>query len=207
MLFTADAHAGLAAGAITVTFRSWSRPQVRVGGTYKVGGTDLALVVDRLAQVRLGEVGEADARAAGFADRAGMVRLLGKGGRPVDDDTLVWRVDFHRVVQPPPAGDRPDPSAAELAALVARLDHLDRPAGGRRAAWTRPTLRLIAARPGVVSTELAADLGRERFSLKGDVAKLKRLGLTRSLQVGYELSALGRALLDHLDEVERDRGP
>ena len=201
MLFTADAYAALDSGAVTVTFRSWSRPQVRVGGS------GFGLVVDRLAQVRLGDVGTAEARAAGLADRDALLRLLGRGGRPVDDDTLVWRVDFHRVDLPPPPGDQDAPSPAELARLVARLDRLDRPAGGRRQAWTRPTLRLIAARPGVVSTELAADLGRERFSLKGDVAKLKRLGLTRSLTVGYELSPLGRALLAHLDQVERDPEP
>ena len=204
MLFTADTHAALASGTVRVTFRSWSRPQVRVGGTYKLGGTGTGLVVDRLAQVRLGDVGAPEARAAGFADREALLRLLGRGGRPVGDDTLVWRVDFHPVRLPPPPGDQDAPSPAALAALVARLDRLDRPAGGRHQPWTRRTLRLIAVRPGVVSTELAADLGRERFSLKGDVAKLKRLGLTRSLRVGYELSPLGRALLAHLESTGRE---
>jgi hypothetical protein len=200
MLFTADAHPGLASGAITATFRIWARSQVRVGGTYEVGGTSIVLAVDRIGQVPVGELTDGDARLAGFDELGGLLRVLRRGGRHVDDDTIVWRVDFHRVAQPPPkVDDEAEPGPDELELLVKRLDRMDRPSGGRTEPWTRPTLRLIAARPGVVSTELAADLGRRRASLKGDVAKLKRLGLTRSLLVGYEVSPRGRALLAHLD--------
>lgn len=42
----------------------------------------------------------------------------------------------------------------------------------------------------------AADLGRERLEFKADVRKLKRLGLTESLEIGYRLSTRGRAYLD-----------
>jgi hypothetical protein len=59
-------------------------------------------------------------------------------------------------------------------------------------------LRLVAARPGVVSTELAEELGRERQAFKTDVRKLKNLALTESLHVGYRISSRGRALLDAL---------
>jgi len=62
-------------------------------------------------------------------------------------------------------------------------------------AWTLPTLRLIARRPRVAASKLAAQLGRERDPFKVDVRKLKRLGLTQSFEVGYELSPRGRALL------------
>lgn len=56
-------------------------------------------------------------------------------------------------------------------------------------------LTLIARRPGVVSTELAAELGRPRPDFKLDVRKLKMLGLTHSLEVGYELSPRGEEFL------------
>jgi hypothetical protein len=36
-------------------------------------------------------------------------------------------------------------------------------------------------------------LGRERLEFKRDVRKLKELGLTLSLEVGYELSPRGRS--------------
>ena len=43
--------------------------------------------------------------------------------------------------------------------------------------------------------DLAAELGRETLSFKRDVRKLKELGLTESLEIGYRLSPRGEALL------------
>jgi hypothetical protein len=49
--------------------------------------------------------------------------------------------------------------------------------------------------------DLAAAAGRERHPFKTDVRKLKELGLTESLEVGYRLSPPGgRALLRRLGE-------
>lgn len=81
----------------------------------------------------------------------------------------------------------------ELAHLERKLDRMDERSG--HGPWTRKTLRLIADHPAVVSTELAKDMGMERFAFKAEVRKLKRLGLTESLEVGYRLSALGREYL------------
>ncbi len=56
-------------------------------------------------------------------------------------------------------------------------------------------MALIAERPGVRAPDLAVSLGRETQPFKIDVRKLKELGLTRSLEVGYEISPRGRAYL------------
>jgi hypothetical protein len=61
-----------------------------------------------------------------------------------------------------------------------------------------PALQLIADRPGVRAGDLAEAAGRERLAFKTDVRKLKELGLTESLEVGYRLSPRGRALLSRL---------
>ena len=61
--------------------------------------------------------------------------------------------------------------------------------------WTREVLQLIAGQPGVRAPDLAASLGRETPSFKRDVRKLKELGLTHTLPVGYEISPRGRAYL------------
>jgi hypothetical protein len=53
----------------------------------------------------------------------------------------------------------------------------------------------IAKRPGVRAPDLAASFGRETAPFKVDVRKLKALGLTESLRVGYKLSPRGRAYL------------
>ena len=58
-----------------------------------------------------------------------------------------------------------------------------------------PILRLIAQRPGVRAADLAEAMGREKLPFKADVRKLKALGLTESLPIGYRLSPRGEALL------------
>lgn len=198
MLFTADAHRGLASGAITVTFRHWRRPQVRVGGRYRVG--DVWLLVDDLRQVRVAEIGDDDVRRAGFGDRDALLKRLfrGKGSAASSDpsDAPVWRVEFHRAEPDgePPLAEQADLSTEDVAEITRRLDRLD--AASPHGAWTRPTLDLIAEHPGVVSTKLAEMLGApSRQVFKTDVRKLKRLGLTESLEVGYRLSPRGRAYL------------
>jgi len=47
--------------------------------------------------------------------------------------------------------------------------------------------------------DLAASLGRETLPFKRDVRRLKELGLTHSLEVGYRLSPRGRAYLDRAE--------
>jgi len=59
-------------------------------------------------------------------------------------------------------------------------------------------LALIADRPGIVSTVLAEALGWERQDLKQHVRRLKELGLTLSLDVGYRLSPRGESYLNYL---------
>jgi hypothetical protein len=198
VLFSLDAHPRVASGEITVTFRRWTRAQVKVGGHYKVGAA--VLEVDGVSQVRVGDIAEGDITRAGEADRAALHARLERGTkRPVTDDEVVWRVEFH------PTGltdartllaASDDLTDDDVAAINRSLDRLDRAAAG--GPWTRAVLALIAERPGVVSTELAAQRGVERAPFKLDVRKLKKLGLTDSLEVGYRLSPRGRAFLDRM---------
>ena len=78
----------------------------------------------------------------------------------------------------------------DVAAKLARLD-----ARSRDGAWTARVLRAIAEQPGVVATALAAQLGMPRRDFKLRVRKLKELGLSESLEVGYRISPLGRGML------------
>jgi hypothetical protein len=87
------------------------------------------------------------------------------------------------------------PDAAEIDAIVAWLDRLDRasPAGS----WTRATLLLIDELPATRAPDLAQRMGRDTLPFKQNVRKLKERGLTESLDIGYRLSARGAAVLDH----------
>ena len=57
--------------------------------------------------------------------------------------------------------------------------------------WTRQVLALIEANPERRAPDLAASLGRDTLSFKRDVRKLKELGLTESLKIGYRISPRG----------------
>jgi len=86
-----------------------------------------------------------------------------------------------------------------------RLSRMD----GRAAhgPWTRATLEAIDACPETLAADLARGLGRERDPFKRDVRKLKELGLTESLSVGYRLSPRGTSYLrDPVEEPLPESG-
>jgi hypothetical protein len=192
MLFSVDAHRGLADGSITRTFRRWKRPQARAGGRYRVGG--MLLEVESVRQVPVAELTSEDADAAGEPDLTALLRRL----RDPAPGTLVWRVDLHYVGPDDRIALRADDTLDEyeIDRLRRRLHRLD--SSSPDGPWTQPVLELIDARPGVVSTELAGTLDRERQAFKAAVRKLKNLGLTESLPVGYRLSPRGRVVLEAL---------
>lgn len=188
MLFSASAWPGLADGSITVTFRTWTKPQAKVGGRYRVAG--MLLEATAVGEVAVSKLTEDHAIAAGETDLTTLLKRL----RQPAPDSSVWRVDLRYIG----IDDRIERRAIDeltdddIAALRSRLDRLDRVAS---TPWTRTTLRLIEKYPAVVSTELAALTGQERPDFKLNVRKLKEMGLTESLQVGYQLSPRGVALL------------
>jgi hypothetical protein len=192
LLFQKRFHAGLLDGSIRLTFRRWDRPHVRPGGRYRCHPIGV-LEVDQVDRVSLRSITEDEARAAGFASRGELLAFMADGpAGPVTPETEVWRVGLHHGGD----GDR-----VEIA-LDDRLTEMDVEVLARRLErlgdWTLPTLRLIGRRPRVAASVLAASLGRERDPFKIDVRKLKRLGLTQSFEVGYELSPRGHALLERL---------
>jgi hypothetical protein len=187
MLFQSRFHEGIRCGRITTTVRIWKRPHAKVGGRYTLG--DGAIIVDRMYETRLDDITPALARRAGFASMVDLLKTAKHGA-----GERVFVIDFHYDGSGPA---RPPPTTAvggaeELTKLAHRLDGMDRRATG--GAWTRETLRLIRDRPGVRAADLALELGRDRDAFKADVRKLKKLGLTLSLDIGYRLSQKGEAL-------------
>lgn len=189
MLFEKRFWSGIADGSITVAYRRWQRPRVIAGRSYRAAGQ--VLDVTSVAVVDVRKISDADAGAAGYATAVELVADLRSG-----PDRDVYRIEFRRSDRPDPRAvlaDRSDLDVHELAEIDGRLDRLDR--ASRHGPWTRDTLGLIAAHPGRRAGDLAAMVGRERMPFKIDVRKLKNLGLTESLPVGYRLSPRGRAYL------------
>lgn len=193
MLFSKSAWTGLADGSITVTFRTWTKPQAKAGGRYRVAG--MLLEATDVREVAVASLTDADAVAAGEAN---LHTLLARLKRP-DAEGTVWRVDLRYVGIDDRIERRTNDALSEddIVALRTRLDRLDRAAGKP---WTRTTLRLIEKYPGVVSTALARHTGQERPAFKINVRKLKEMGLTQSLEIGYRLSPRGEALLRSLTD-------
>ena len=94
MQFSADLRRGVLDASITLTYRLWSRPQVKVGGRYAVGPG--AIEVDEMELVPFGTVTGADVRRCGERDREALRTRTAHAG-PVHDDTLVYRIEFHIV--------------------------------------------------------------------------------------------------------------
>ena len=94
MLFGKRSHDAVAAGQLTVTFRLWTRPKVKVGGRYAEGS--VTIEVDEMELVPFGTISLADARRSGSKDIESLRAITAHAG-PVYDDTLVYRIDFHVV--------------------------------------------------------------------------------------------------------------
>lgn len=94
MQFSPELRPGVASGAITVSVRLWSRPQVREGGRYRTAGT--LIEVDSVEVMPFAAITTRDVAASGEPDRETLRRRAAHSG-PVRDDTLVHRVEFHVV--------------------------------------------------------------------------------------------------------------
>jgi hypothetical protein len=191
MLFTAATLRGLNEGWVSCTYRRWDVVRPKVGSRF----TTSAGVVEVTSISRADEqqLTEQDAAEAGFDSVADLIkwcRAKGNGDLYRIGITLAGpdpRIELRRK-------DNLDP--ADVAALNAKLDRMDHAA---EEPWTHSTLRQIQRMPGVVSTELAAEVGQERQAYKIRVRRLKALGLTESLDRGYRLSPRGQAYLAVLE--------
>jgi hypothetical protein len=208
VLFRRPVLDAIADGSVTLAFRRWKQPRVKAGSRLRtpVG----VLEIDAVDRVAADKISDRTARRAGHPSREALLKALdarpargvrGRPATPLDGTEPIYRVKFHlagpdrRVA----LRERVPRTAAELAELRDRVAAID--ARSPRGPWTEQILRLIAANPGVRAPDLAAGLGRPVPRFKADVRRLKELGLTESLAVGYRLSPRGEALLRALDDA------
>jgi hypothetical protein len=189
VLFEPRLRAGLADGSITLAFRRWRRVQVVAGHHYRTGSGMVA--TESVDVVTPASITADQARAAGYPDVAALLADL-RG----DQDLPLYMIRFRRLDEPDPRDVLAAASAltdADAAAIAARLARMD--AASRHGPWTGAFLAQIAARPAVSSVFLAEAVGWERPEFKIHVRRLKALGLTISLDVGYRLSPRGESYL------------
>jgi len=189
VLFEARFWPLIADGSVTLTFRRWKKPQAAAGRPNRTPAGIVDVISVRVVDPE--KITKAEAKRSGYASAEALrADLRGDAASPV------YRVEFRLAQGPDPRAElaaAADLDAAGIADLTKRLDRLD--AASPIGPWTRRTLRLISEQPGVSAAVLATGEGRERLDFKTDVRKLKKLGLTESLQVGYRISPRGSAYL------------
>jgi hypothetical protein len=203
LLFQRRFHKGLVDGTITFTFRLWSTARVKPGSRYRCHPIGV-LEVDAVDRIQIRGISEEDARSSGFSSRAELIAYLtALSPDRLTDESELYRVHLHFAGD----GDRvalaletslPPEEAAQIAERLRMLD-----ASSKAGPWTRRTLLLIEAHPKVAGSKLAKMVGRETAPFKADVVKLKKMGLTQSFEVGYEISPRGRVFLQQVPDREK----
>lgn len=188
MLLKQNTLNAIAAGDITLVFRRWKRPTVKTGGTLRtvVG----VLAIDAVDVVNENEITDKEARQAGFDSKAALLVEL-----KARKDGDLYRIALHHAGADPrnELRDQSDLSDDEIDDLKTRLTRMDdRSSSGP---WTSTTLKLIAENSGKRAPDLAESVGMEAKRFKTNVRKLKELGLTESLKIGYRLSPRGEVFL------------
>ncbi len=189
MQFEQRLREGLRDGSITVAFRRWRRVQVVAGHRYRTGaGLVLAESVQTISSA---DITSELASDAGFPDvQAALADLRG------DPDLPLYCIRFRPVAGPDPRdqlASAADLTADDVQVISHRLARMD--ASSKRGPWTIAVLEQIAGQPAVSSALLAPELHWDRPDYKLHVRRLKALGLTISLDVGYRISPRGAAYL------------
>ena len=186
MLFKLATLEAIAEDRVTVAFRRWRRPTVRAGGTLVTAVGVVA--IDSIEEVTLNDITPDDARAAGHRSVAELKRQLAK-----QREGSLYRIAFHLDGADPRIAlrSRTRLGAADVVDLRQQLSRWDR--ASRTGPWTRTYLALLKQNPGVRAPSLAAGIGVETARFKANVRKLKSVGLTESLEIGYRLSPRGKA--------------
>jgi hypothetical protein len=186
VLFRPADLAGIEAGTITLAFRRWTTPRAVAGGTQR---TPIG-VIEITEVKRVAKPTNKDARAAGYRDAQHVLDSF------VKREGDLYRIALRLAGPDPRIALREQPPDA---AVFARLE--------RMGEWTYEYLQAIHDHPGRRAPDLAASFGRETAPFKRDVRKLKELGLTISLEVGYELSRRGQLTLSSRPNALRKTSP
>ena len=101
MQFSAELRDHVADGRITLSYRLWSRPKVKAGGVYRSHA--VLIEVDEIELVPFSSITDDDLAQTGETDLEHLRARAAHAG-PIDDDTLVYRVEFHVVGS---SGDHP----------------------------------------------------------------------------------------------------
>jgi hypothetical protein len=191
-------------GEVDIVFRRWRKPTVKTGGTLRTPRGELDIV--SVKAITRTQLSPADARRAGFSSKAELERWLFAPQKPANrgrvakpDNTKIYRVEVAFRGEDPRVQLRASLlTETELTGVLTRVGKFDlRSAKGP---WAVQAIHLIQQWPGRRAPELAELAGWETAAWKNNIRKLKELGLTESLPVGYQLSPRGEQVAAALQQ-------
>lgn len=204
MLLTNVVRDAVFDGTIDLAFRRWQRPTVKAGGRLRTALGEVNVV--SVDVVDPSTISSGEAKRAGFADADAVRHELfrertGSGrartARPTEL-SLVYRIAMSPGGADPRVALRSTiPEGADVQGLLDRLRAMDE--RSETGPWTAAVLGLIRAFPARRAPELAELFGLDTVAFKTRVRRLKELGLTESLSVGYRLSPRGIAVVADLN--------
>jgi hypothetical protein len=208
MQFKKDILSQIAAHRVTVAFRRWRKPSVRAGDILTTTAGNLSVAA--VERVAISKIPDTDLKRAGYPTRAALLKELAKhpGGDVYRIAFRLKPVETRKASKPAqkPAANEAAPlmrpietriTKTEIRTALSALRTLDQ--GGEHGPWTSTTLRLIEKYPARRGPDLAASQRRDPIAFQRDVIRLRQLGLTENLEIGYRLSPRGRAVLAELD--------
>ncbi len=193
MLFKKKFLSSIANGKVKSAFRKWSRPSVRANGTLMTSVGQLRIL--SLVQIDYGNITDYDIEMAGYRDRLEFDQELSSR-----NEGVIYKITFELERVDPRIALRENTHLSEkdLDEIIKKLQGFDSRAKVKN--WTLPVLEFIAGEPGKKALECARALGLEKMWFKQSVRKLKNLGLTISLEEGYEISPRGQIVLKRMLE-------
>jgi len=192
MLLTNKHLEGIASGKIKLAFRKWRKPTVKTGGRLRtrIG----VLAIQAVEQISEKEISDRDAELAGFESKAVLLKELKTREGVLYRIRLSLAGPDERIV----LRTRGEIADDEWHELRQKLNGLD--ARSIHGPWVVQFLSVVSMNPGVLAATLASSLGLERKWFKAQMRKLKELGLTESLEIGYRLSPRGATVLKRLKQ-------
>lgn len=177
-------------GDVNLVFRKWKRANVKTGGTQMTSMGVLSILSVDIVEPE--DISDKDATRAGYSDREELLALLDR--RSAGE---IHRIGVAFAGEDPRIALRETlPDETETASIVVKLRKMDQ--RSKTGPWIEDTLSSIEAKPATLAATLAAEMGMEKHPFKARVRKLKALGLTESLKIGYQLSPRGQQILEAL---------
>lgn len=191
MLFKEVHLQGIRSGTVSLAFRNWEKATVNKGSLLK---TSIGLVeVVNIKPIDQNKITRAHAVKAGYENKDLLLKSLRQ-----NTAAKIYKIALRYYSEDPriKLREQTELSGEKLEELKGKLSRLDQYSS--EGSWTKKVLLAIKRYPHKRAVELAEITGYKKEWLKLNIRKLKNLGLTISHEVGYELSPLGKALLQKL---------